>query len=240
MLPIPYFFTRTTWSGTYSTPNYLWYDFGAATASTNTNDKNTIVSGRYSRLWDFTGNGRHSFTTDIRYVNNFKNSLPVGGGSASSSTAAFAQNATSLNTPFTIIVMGQSDSGAAESGLRGTIASPVSNGAVEMSNEFDRVAGFNPNNIVFPTGMAIINYTGDKQSFLFGCKFTGTTMSAFYDGQTVTNTIPGTTQSSSEVYITIGANANTYAFEFMVWNYELSDSQITDVFGYLSNKWLGE
>lgn len=124
MLPIPFFYTRrSTWSGTYSQPNFLWYDYSAATASTNTNEKNTVLSnGSFTRAWDFSGNSRHSDSVNqVRWIANQANGKS---GVRSATQSTFGQiyytgTSTGTSSQFTIIVCmkGSTLAGAAGQGV---------------------------------------------------------------------------------------------------------------------------
>lgn len=266
MLPIPYFFTRTsTWSGTYSQPNFLWYDFTAATASTNTDGKNTVATnGTFNRAWDFSGNGRHSDVNNlIRWTNNAYNGRSgiVGTTTSQYGEIAYTGNNTGNSTEFTMVVCIKHGYQVGNSGMAKAFAPyqtqfyfdltpselPI-NGTIFYQQS--TCNGNNQNQVTAPVLTDPIVFFGGTQSYDSPNNVASQTLFTEFGSSSLTYSVNsnfGTTptcfdQSVYQFYsfglqnISQVLNSKVH-FELMIWDRLLTKQQVDDVFGYLNNKY---
>lgn len=253
MLPIPYLFIpKSGWSGTYSQPNFLWYDYGAATASTDTNNKNTVSGGQYTFMWDFSGNTRHSdLDSDMFYFPNASNGLPAARGTASFQ-GVNAFTGTFSGDTFTLIAIGDNKK-TSSSNMRAFVYNEIVSSDSSMMNwtETFNVGGITysrpyveatqMSTSTFPDTYTFVTYSTPRDYTLFGQKIKGRTASVFTEGLQSTEKTLGTASGSgfAEVGVRLNGGTSSFVYELMIWDRHLTDNEINDVFGYLKNKWLG-
>lgn len=256
MLPISYGFYTTgrQWSGTYSPANFLWYDFSAGTASTNTNEKNTVASnGTLSRAWDFSGSGRHStYNLNAGWLANGLNgkSALVSQDNLLFGHCFYDGASTGTASTFTIISFSWFDGTSGGAGF-GSIIAPnqarldlLRSGDFAIIGQHDAMQGidseiditgrFNEYAIIGAT-QTFTNSTNLIQYRVFA--------DGYGSGNYATASYSGFDSPPGDTLVNFGINCNPKddrkVFELMIWDRHLTSTEIEDVYGYINNKWFG-
>jgi hypothetical protein len=253
MLPIPMIKSYSIdWSGTYSQPDFLWYDFSAATASTNTTDRNTVsTTGTFSRAWDFSGNSRHSDSNYFaRWSNNRRNGLSaLTGVAAEICGVGFKSSFTASSNNFTCISYSLGSSNFNQNVVIGTGSVDHVTRYRSVTNETYYTYGSYEGAgselyYKFPSLVCIVGSTVSLTSNVSSSTQNILNISELYSG-TLSGTYSSPFSTPYNIYEELQYYVGVWMYqpttnatcEFMVWNRHLSQSEMNDVYGYLQTKW---
>jgi hypothetical protein len=229
MLPIPMMNTFD-WSGTYSQPNFLWYDYSAATASTDTANRNTISAGAFTRMWDFSGNSRHSdFNSTMYYRRNGQNGLSIGFGTASQDSVN-GYTSTFSNTKMTIISVGKT-SNLSQRYIQSLVYN--SSFSLQAQSTSTVLQAYNSYNSIPSIS---ITYSTPTFYVMYAVQVESASASIYSYDQSNSGPINSFTSSTYECSVRLN-KPESEIYEFMVWDGHLTTQQINNVFGYLKSKW---